>query len=285
MGNGPNPTLQKRRLGRALEEHRQAARKSREDIAAVIECSPSKISRIEHGVVGVRASELHEWLRVCEVAEAECAELEELARQTRRRRPKTGYGTALPEWFRRYLSLEDAATELRAYDGELVNALLQTEDYARALLGADGTRTPDELERMVLARAARQERLTGDDPPRLYSVLSEAALRIRVGGRAVLRAQLEHLLELAALRDVSVRVMPFERGAHPAHNLPFVLLRFADDADGDVVYVQHLASASYLDRSDDPVRGRYTAIFDRLSAGALSAPKSARLIDEARREL
>lgn len=223
-----NPSVSKRQLGRALMSLREAAGKTREQVSAVIECSESKIGRIERGHVGVRAAELRDFLTLYGVADDQRRELEALARETRKRRPRTTFGKAIPEWFRRYVDLEETAAEIRTYDGELVTGLLQTEDYARAITEASPLHIPTEIGRIVQARAARQDRLTDDDAPRVWAIMSEGVLRLQVGGRDTMRQQLKHILDLAALPNLTVQVTPFSSGAHAATGFGFTLLRFAD---------------------------------------------------------
>lgn len=280
-----NPTVPKRQLGRALQALREAAGKTREDAAEALDCSPSKISRIENGHVGVRASELNDLMDLFLVAGQHRDELEALARETRRRRPRTTYGKAIPDWFRRYVNLEEAASEIRTYNGELVHGLLQTEDYARAVTAPSPLHVPTDLDRLVRARAARQSRLLGEDPPQLWTIVSEAVLRLEVGGPKVMRGQLERILAMAELPHVTVQVTPFGNGAHAATGFGFTLLRFADDVGVDVVYLEDLTSASYLDKPDDLQRQQYALVWQHLSASALSPTDSLELVDTVRRDL
>lgn len=280
-----NPTVPKRQLGRALMTLRDAAGKSREEVAALLECSPSKISRIENGHVGVQSAELAKIMDFFEVPTDQRDALATIARESRKRRPRTTYGRSIPDWFRRFMSLEETASEIRTYDGELVTGLLQTEDYARAITEANPLHAPADVERLIRARAARQARLTGDKPPQLWAIMSEAVLRIQVGGRDVMIGQLEHIAEMAKLDHVTVQVAPFAAGAHPCTGFDFSLLQFPDDIGVDVVYLEDLTSASYLDKREDPQRQSYVLVWNHLTASALSPRDSIRLVNTVRREL
>ena len=258
---------------------------TREQVAGVLECSPSKISWIENGHVGIRFAEFKALMDLFAVPVEQRPELEALARETRKRRPRTTYGRSIPEWFRRFVSLEESASEIRTYSGELVTGLLQTEEYARAITEANPLHAPNDVDRLVRARAARQERLLGADPPRLWVVMSEAVLRLQVGGRDAMVKQLEHIAEMAKLDHVTVQVTPFAAGAHASSGIEFILLQFADDVGVDVVYVEDLTSASYLDKPDDPQRQAYVLVWQHLTASALSPRESLRMVNTVRREL
>ncbi|HVK21641.1 MAG TPA: helix-turn-helix transcriptional regulator [Actinokineospora sp.] len=284
MASRPSPTVPKRQVGQALAAHRDAAGKSREDAADALECSVSKIGRIEHGQVSPSASDLRALLDLYGVADQQRHEIEDLARDARKRRPRTTYGKAIPNWFRRYVALEEAATEIRTYDEGLITGLLQTEDYARTLTTSSPLHNPADIEQIVKARTARQARLLNSNPPDLWAVMSEAAVRLVVGGPHVMRAQLGHLIELSSMPNVTVQIAPFDAGAHAATGFAFTLLSFPDSGV-DVVYLEDLTSASYLDKANDPQRQRYSMVWRHLTAAALSPNDSIRLVDTLRREL
>ncbi|WP_216207804.1 helix-turn-helix domain-containing protein [Amycolatopsis aidingensis] len=284
MGSS-SPTVRKRQLGLALADLRQQAGKTREDAAAALECSLSKISRIEHGDVGVRPIELRELLDLYGVGKDERGRVEELARLARQRRPRTTYGSAIPDWFRKFVNLEEVASEIRAYDSELVTGLLQTRDYARALIEATPLHRPEEIDRVLAAREARQRLITGDEPIRVWAVMSEGAVRRMVGGRGVMTAQLEYLAELGGQPHITIQVVPFAAGAHPSTGFNFSLLRFPDDDGADIAYLEHLTGASYLDRDRPQELKVYEITFNALSAAALPPADSLRLLDNVRQEL
>ncbi|MGW5053943.1 helix-turn-helix domain-containing protein [Actinokineospora sp. NPDC004072] len=280
-----NATVPKRQLGRALQQLREDAKVTRDEVADRLGCSVSKVGRIENGLVGVQALEIRELIAMFKVDAKQAAELEQMARDTRKRRPRTTYGKSVPDWFRRYRDLEQVATEIRRYDNELVPGLLQTEDYARAVTLASPLHGIAEVDQLVRARVARQGRLQDDDAPHFWTIMSEGVLRTQVGGRDVLQAQLGHILDLAERPNITVQVTPFSAGAHAATGFGFVLLRFADSVGVDVVYQEDLTSASYLDKADDPNRQQYVHVWEHLVAAALSPKASAALIHTVRREL
>jgi hypothetical protein len=183
---------------------------------------------------------------------AEVAELLAMAREANAPGWWQHYGDVLPQWFRAYVDLESAASLIRTYEGQFIPGLLQTDDYMRAVVrGAHLEESVEEVGRRVRLRMARQMLLTREQPPRLWAVVDEAALRRPVGGREVLRGQLERLIEAAKLPNVTLQILPFGVGAHSAMLGAFSILRFADRELPDVVYLEHLTSALYLDRRDE----------------------------------
>ncbi len=173
------------------------------------------------------------------------------------------YNDLVPDWFEPYIGLEDAASLIRSYDVQFIPGLLQTEEYARQLFAAGHpSANADEIERRVRLRMTRQQLLTRSAPPRLWSVVDETALRRRIGGQEVMRAQLKRLIDALALRNVTLQVLPFRAGGHAAEGGPFTLLRFPEPDLPDVIYVEQLTSALYLDRRDDV--DKYTEVMERL---------------------
>jgi hypothetical protein len=171
------------------------------------------------------------------------------------------------------VDLESAASLIRTYEGQLVPGLLQTEDYMRAVIGgAQLDESPEEGERRVALRMGRQTLLSRRDAPRLWAVIDEAALRRPVGSPEVMRGQPERLIDAAKLANVVLQILPFGAGAHPAMVGAFSILRFADQELPDVVYVEHLTNALYLDRRDDV--NRYLHVMDRISMGAAPPDKT-----------
>ena len=267
----------KRQLGMALRRHREAQDIDRETAARALECSASKIGRIEAGVVGMKAAELRVLLDLYEVGGPERDDLEQLRSQTSRRRKPTTYGTAIPDWFRRYVSLEEGATEIRTYVVEPVPGMFQTEDYARAVIEASTLPPPGNVELLVAARMARQERLTGDDPLHIHAVLAEGVLHTEVGGRDVMRRQIERLRELADLPNVTIQVCPFRSGAHAATGFPFNLLRLPNSDGLDVVYLEDQTSARYID-NDPSEQQKYGVIWNHLIRSAQTPAASKKLL-------
>jgi hypothetical protein len=162
------------------------------------------------------------------------------------------YADVLPTWFRTYVDLESAATLIRTYENQLVPGLLQTPDYIRAVIqGAHLDDTPEAVQSRVDLRLERQTLLPRPDGPRLWAVVDEAALRRPVGGPQVMRAQLERLIEVESWPNVTLQVLPLTAGAHPTMIGAFTILRFQDNELPDVVYIEHLTNALYLDKPDD----------------------------------
>jgi hypothetical protein len=193
------------------------------------------------------------------------------------------YGDILPDWFEAYLGLEEAASLIRTYELQFVHGLFQTEAYARAvtMLG-HGAAPADEVERRVGLRMKRQDLLTTADPQRIWSVMDEAALRRSMGSREVMRAQLSHLQEVAGLPQVTIQVVPFRRGGHSGAGSSFTVLRFGEPDLPDVVYIEQLTSALYLERRTHV--DHYMEVMNHLSAEALTPVETARFLGEVIRE-
>ena len=250
---GTGPTVRRMLIGARLRQLRIERGLSREAAGQAIRASEWKIHRLEHGQVGFKDRDVMDLLGFYGVSDPEeVATIVTLAREANAPGWWHSYGDVLPPWFRAYVDLESAATLIRTYEGQLVPGLLQTEDYAHALMrGALFDASPEETQRRITLRVRRQEVLTRPGGPRLWAVLDEAALRRRVGSPKVMRAQVERLIEATKLPHVILQVLPFGAGAHPAMAGAFSLLRFAEEELPDVVYVEHLSSALYLDRRDD----------------------------------
>ncbi|CCH29952.1 Transcriptional regulator [Saccharothrix espanaensis DSM 44229] len=280
-GSGASPTVYKRQLGMALTSMRESVGKTQDKAAEVLECSPAKIRRIEVGDVAIRSAELRVLLDFYGATRQSRKPIEELARQARKRRPRTPYGTVLPDFFRRFFNLEQIAAEVLRYHAELIPGQLQTPEYTRALIDANPFHHEEEVDRLVEARQARQAHLL-EGGQRLHLVLHEAAVRTVIGGPEVMRAQLQHLRKLAGLGNVTLQVVPFTAGAHAASNYPFVMLRFADN-QRPIVYLENLTTASSV---EDPSHvAQYELVFRNLVAAALSPAKSTGLLATAAGEL
>jgi transcriptional regulator with XRE-family HTH domain len=282
----PSPTVRGRRL-------RHELRKIREEHGLTIEqvsersggdWNASTISRWETGDRRIRPVDLRRLLDLYDVHGDQREVMLTLARQARERGWWRSYSDAVPEWFEVYLGLEAEAAVIHDYAAELVPGLLQTADYYRAFMRAAPAAGDEEtIERKAAVRLARQERLTGEDPPKFWAVLNEAVIRRVVGGAATMRAQLQHIAEMADLAHVTVQVLPFRAGAHPAMDGSFIVLGFPEPADPDVVYLESQAGSLYLERR--PEVGRYTAIFSHLIAKALDPDESRSLIAQAAGEM
>src|SRR5437773_4726761 len=238
------PTVRRMLVGAQLCRLRTEAGLSREEAGAAIRASEWKIHRLENGQVGFKERDIIDLLRLYGVTDpTEVAEFLLLIREANTPGWWQHYGDVLPQWFRTYVDLESAAVLIRTYEGQFIPGLLQTDDYMRAVVqGAHLGESSEELGRRVRLRMARQQLLTREQPPRLWAVIDEAAMRRPVGGREVMRGQLERLIEAAKLPNVTLQVLPFGAGAHPAMVGSFSVLRFPDLELPDVVYLEHLTS-------------------------------------------
>jgi transcriptional regulator with XRE-family HTH domain len=267
-GPGAGPTVHRMLVGSQLRRLRTEAGISREQAGEAIRASEWKIHRLENGQVSFKERDVVDLLRLYGVTDpGEVASLVVLAREANAPGWWQQYGDLLPQWFRAYVDLESAATVIRTYEGQLVPGLLQTEDYLRAVIGgAHLDESPEEAERRVALRVRRQALLERPGGPRVWAVIDEAALRRPVGGPGVMRGQLERLIEVTELPNVTLQILPFTAGAHPAMVGAFSILRFADRELPDVVYIEHLTNALYLDRRDDVTH--YLHVMDSVSTRA-----------------
>jgi transcriptional regulator with XRE-family HTH domain len=271
-------------LGGQLRKLREAAGITPEQAGYEIRGSRSKISRMEHGRVGFKQRDVADLLTLYGVTdELLRSGILSLARQANAQGWWSTYGDILPDWFEAYLGLEAAATLIRTFELQFVHGLFQTQGYARAVtvLGHRAA-SDDEIDRRVSLRIKRQDLLTGKDAPRVWSVMDEAALRRPVGGHQVMREQLGRLIEVAALPNVTVQVMPFRRGGHAGAGGSFTVLRFAQPELPDVAYIEQLTSALYLERRADV--DHYLEVMNRLSADALTPVGTTRFLKEIIRE-
>jgi transcriptional regulator with XRE-family HTH domain len=284
MANAHSPTVRRRRLALELRRLREAARLTCEEVAERLECSASKISRVETGRVSVSPRDVRDMLEIYGIPEDQRESLVQLARDSRQKGWWHAYSDTIQPQFATYLGLESAASEIRIYEVSLIPGLLQTEDYARTVISAGMVNSSHEdIDRRVELLMARQPALTRADPPKLWAVLDEAALRRRVGGADLMRLQLDFLLGVTGLPNVAVQVIPFGGGAHPAMGRPFVVLVFPERADPDVVYLEDLTSALYLEDVDEV--DRYNVFFNHLRATALSFDDSSALIASVLKEM
>ncbi len=247
------PTVLRILLGAQLRKLREGRGISREDAGYEIRASGSKISRMELGRVSFKERDVADLLSMYGVKdEAERDALLGLARQANNPGWWHHFGDVMPGWFQSYLGLEAASSLIRTYEIQFVPGLLQTPEYARAviMLGHAGA-TADEIDRRVELRRQRQQLLDRAEPPQLWAVIDEAVLRRPIGGYDVMRAQIEALIEAAKKPNVRLQIIPFHAGGHAAAGGPFAILRFPEPELPDVVYVEQLTSAIYLDKRDD----------------------------------
>jgi len=257
-----SPTVMRILLGVRLRRLREASHVSLEEAGYVIRASPSKISRLETGRVGCKDRDIVDLLSHYGVTdEALREELRAMAARASSRGWWHDYSDILPGWFEEYIGLEEAAAQIRGYEVQFVPGLLQTEDYARAVTLLEYS-NPKEINRRVSLRMARQAILSRPGPTGLWVVLDEAALRRPIGGSAVMRAQLKHLIERSQWPNVTIQVLPFKMGGHSAVGGPFSVLHFAESDLSDVVYLEQLASSQYLDKQD--MVDKYLAVMERL---------------------
>lgn len=277
LSRGPSPTVRRRRLASELRRLRDAAELTIEEVGEKLECSASKISRIETGQVGVTPRDVRDMLEVYGIENDEREALVQLAREARRK----GWWHAYNEVFTgAFVGLESDAASLRSHQALLVPGLMQTEGYTRAVHRAirpDATEA--DVERRIKARLTRQNLLTDSNPPEYWVVLDEAVLYRNVGGREIMRDQLNRLIELAAMPHVTLQVVPFSSGAHAGMEGPFLILGFPEQADPDVVYVENTTTGVYLEEPSDV--HRYTLMFDHLRAAALKPDDTLAMVTRA----
>jgi len=271
------PTVLRIALGGQLRDLRVKNGITREAAGDAIRGSHAKISRLELGRTGFKERDIRDLLTFYGVTDAEERErFLDLARQANEPGWWHRYSDLLPSWFGTYLGLEQAATKIRTYEAHLVPGLLQTPEYARAVMSL-GYEDAD-MDRRVQVRIRRQEVLRRAEPPIIWAIIDEAALHRPVGGSRVHREQMEHLIELAELPNVTVQVLPYSAGEHAAAGSSFSILRFAETELPDIVYLEHLTSALYLDRKQD--LALYLSVMDRLSVQAEAPGESLKILAE-----
>jgi transcriptional regulator with XRE-family HTH domain len=282
MAGGVSPVVRGRRLAAVLRGLRTESGRTIEEVAARLECSAAKISRIENGLVGVRIQDARELLDLYQVHGERREELLELVRQARGRGWWLPYADVVSEGYDRVLGFEDEATVIQLLETRLIPGLLQTERYATALFAAPHDVSADVQERRIRLRMERQKILEREQPPLLDVLLDEAALRRRIGTAEVMAEQCGHLTGLARRPNVSLRVLPLDGETHQAAGFAFTVFGFADPGDPKVVY-EELYKGTVWQESAELV-GRYTAAFDQARGCALGEAQSlAFLADLAKR--
>ncbi|MBD0671510.1 helix-turn-helix domain-containing protein [Streptomyces sp. CBMA156] len=282
---GGGATVRRLLLGTQLRKLREARGVSREEAGYSIRASESKISRMELGRVGFKERDVADLLTLYGVeAEPERATVLGLLRDANASSWWHEYGDVLPGWFQNYLGLEEAAAEIRSYEVQFVHGLLQTADYARAVVTAGcHANGPEEIERRVDVRLKRQGVLTGERAPRLVAVLDEAALRRPWGGPGLMRGQLDRLLELGELPNVRLQVLPLGNAGLSAESGAFTVLGFAEAELADVVYLEQFTTALYLDKPTEVAE--YRQAMDDLVADSLTPELTRDLLYAVRQEL
>ncbi|TDD91112.1 XRE family transcriptional regulator [Actinomadura darangshiensis] len=285
MSGRPSPTVRSKRLRRELRRLREERELTIEQVADLAggEWNPSTLGRWEKGDRRIRPADLRHLLDVYDVHGEQREALITLAREARQRGWWQVYADVLPSEYSTYIGLETEAREMRTYQQQLIPGILQTAEYARAVIRAtrpnDG---PEAVERRVAVRLDRQKVLTGPQPLRLWTVIDEAAIRRVVGSRQIMREQLDQLADMAERPGVQLQVLPFEAGAHASMATSFVVLGFGA-SDPNVVYLDTGMSALFVEAPED-VAG-YTLVFDHLRAAADSPRDSARVFQAAAQDL
>ncbi|MEV6057986.1 helix-turn-helix transcriptional regulator [Streptomyces sp. NPDC052107] len=252
-GAGTNaPTVLRMILGRRLRERRQSADVSLEDAARALRVKPLTVRRLEKAEVALKPLYVERLLEAYGADRQEIDEFVALAERANEPGWWHDYRDVLPSWFSAYVSLETSARTLRTYEPHYVTGLLQTYDYARAVLrGGFPNDSEEDLERRIQLRLRRQELLESEDAPTLWVVMEEAVLHRAVGGAEVMRGQIDRLLEASELEHISIDVVPFSAGAHVGACAPFTYFRFAEPELPDVVYSEVLTASMYLDQRSD----------------------------------
>lgn len=274
-----SPTVRRRRLAAELRRLRTLAEMTQQQAAAHLGCTQAKIGRFETAKRSPSVGDVSALLDFYAVDGAEREHLINLVRDARKRGWWHSYSDVLPEWYETYVGLEAEASSIHTYESEVFPGLLQTREYAYSvtkatLIGADES----QIARRVDLRMQRQQRVTGSDPLELWAVIGEAALRRSVGGTDVLRRQLEHIVKLVELPHVTLQVMPLDAEAYPAQAGPFVILRYSNHVDPDVVYLETHVGGLYLERQNE--LSNYAAMMDHLRAHAVDPDGSVRVINE-----
>lgn len=274
-------TLRRRRLAAALKKLRSSSKITAEQAASRADISQASLSRIENAVVAIKVNTVKALLDAYEAPPEVRPGLVTLAREANRQGWWQPFSNVLPKWFESYVDLEEEASELGIYDAQFITGLVQTEEYARAIYHAARPQDPaEETDRRVALRMARQQRLV-DGKMVLRLVLDEWVLHRAYGSQEIMRAQLIHLCELAALRNVSLQVLPTK--AQPGVVGSFTLVDFPNPADESVVYLENELGALYLEKPEE--FRAYARVFDRLRAAALSPEDSAVRLAELAKEV
>jgi transcriptional regulator with XRE-family HTH domain len=275
-----SPTVRRRRIARELRQQRERKGLTLDQAARQLDMSKSNLSRIENAQIGIKPRDVRAALALYGVAGDDAEALVEIARGAQQRGWWHNYSSVLPEWFEFYIGLEAEASSVRTYEAESVPGLLQTEAYAREMFLI--TAGASEVDRKVAARIHRQE-LLRQETTQLSAVLNEAVLLRTVGGADVMSEQLAHLADLSELPNVTLQVLPFTAGGHPAMTTPYVILSFADAPDESIVYLENLTNGQALEEPEHV--GGYTIVHERMCKLALDPNESTARLREASRNL
>lgn len=278
------PTVLRAMVGNELRRLREDCDITRAVAADSIRGSEAKMSRLEAGRTGFRQRDVEDLLTLYGITDPMTrAGVVKMAEQANAPGWWHRYHEVMPTWLASFVGFEQDAVTIRCYEAQFVPGLLQTEAYASAVIALGQAVDAEEQAQRVALRMQRQRMLSAAEPPDYWAIVDEAVLRRSIGGRQTMREQLDHLLQVGKLPNVTVQVVPFDRSDAAAIGGPFTLLRFAEKDLSDIVFLEQLTSATYLDKLSD-VDG-YLKIIDRLAAGALTPDRSAILIESARDSL
>ncbi|MFW6719342.1 helix-turn-helix domain-containing protein [Streptomyces sp. MAR4 CNY-716] len=279
------PTVGQVVLGKRLQELRERAGLKREEAARTLRVAPATVRRMETAEVALKIPYVQVLLQAYGIGREEIDSFVALTEEANQPGWWQRFHDILPDWFSMYVSLEGAASLIRSYEPHFVPGLMQTEDYARHVLkvGSLGRVTPAEIERHVALRMERQELLTREHAPRFWAVVDETVLRRPVGDGAVMRAQIDKLLDLASLPNVTLQMAEFRTGHHPGTYSPFVLFRFAMPELPDMIYMEYLTGAVYLDSRHEVAT--HLAALDHMAAQAATAKRTKDVLRDFRKEL
>ena len=276
------PTALRIMVGGQLRKLREARGITREDAGEHIRGSHAKISRLELGRTGFKERDVRDLLTLYGVIDPdERSAFLELVVQANQPGWWHRYNDLLPQWFENYLGLEHVAQSIRTYEGQLVPGLLQTEQYARAVV-TQGNESIEATRRVELRRK-RQEVLTRANGASLWAVIDEAVLHRPIGGNAVLREQLEYMIEMSKLSNITIQVLPYSAGVHASVGNSFTMLRFSEAELPDIVYLEQLTSSLYLDKQQE--LELYRQVMDRLSVQAENPDESLKMLQRRVAEL
>ncbi|MFG1804890.1 helix-turn-helix domain-containing protein [Streptomyces sp. NPDC049040] len=281
----PGPTVGQLVLGKRLLDLREKAGLSREDAARVIRVAQATVHRMETAKVALKVVYVERLLAAYGIAPPEVAAFVELVEEANRPGWWQRFHDILPDWFSAYVALEAAASLIRVFEPAFVPGLLQTTAYARTVMetGPLGRTSPDEVERHVALRMERQALLTRPGAPRFWAVLDETVLRRHVGSAEVMREQIDHLLEVSRRRNVTLQIAEFSAGHHSGAHGPVALFRFDEGELPDMVYVEYLTGALYIDERNEVAS--HHAVLDEIAAQAATARRTKEILQGLREEL
>ncbi|HEX6351367.1 helix-turn-helix transcriptional regulator [Actinophytocola sp.] len=275
-------SMQRRLLGAELLRMREFAGLTQDEAGVRLGKAGNKISRVESGKIGIDKTDLDELLKLYKASEKDQLWCRELNRTAKPKRGRPASETTLylgPRWFRAFRDLEADATEIMEVRSEIITGILQTDAYIRAMFDAQGVDPADRIvDDTLRVRADRRRLLTRENAARFAFVLSESALRRRIGGPGVMAEQLRHLAEAALLPNVTLHVIPFDSRSYEHLCTDFTLFRFGHEMANDIVYVEMYSDAAYLDKPPEMVR-RYSELVGRLQGVALGPVESRHLVE------